>query len=144
MTIQAGLILAAALLLSGGGFYLGTLRGKSQLEQLQASQFKALADAYQAQVLARQQSETKLQTVENQYDAIKDIPDPATVGTARRLLIVAAACPDVPQGATVAGGTENAAAITLGPSPIERALDAYVQACSADAKQLAAMIELAP
>jgi hypothetical protein len=138
-------VIAALLLGLGVGWYFGGLHGKAQLEALQASEFKALADAYQAQVLAKQQSEAKLATVENAYDAIKDTPDPATLGTARRVLLIAArdSCP-LPGAATVAGGTENPAPLAIGPSAVERALDAYVQACSEDAKQLAAVIQLAP
>ena len=49
MTLQAGLILAAVLALFAGGYYVGNLRGRAQLEALQASQFQALADAYQKQ-----------------------------------------------------------------------------------------------
>src|SRR5271165_3763576 len=102
MTIQAGLILAAVLALFGGGYYLGTIRGKEALAQEQATQFKALASAYQAQVLAKQQAEAKLEDVENAYDKVKDVPDPATIGTARKLLILARACPDLPKANPVA------------------------------------------
>jgi hypothetical protein len=57
VTLQIQAIIAAVLLVGGlgGGFYLGTLRGKAQVSQMQASAFQKLAEAY-----AKQQSENEL------------------------------------------------------------------------------------
>jgi len=109
-----------------------------------AAQLSAVAAAYQNQVLAREASEAKLQRVQNAYDAIKDLPDPATVGTAHRVLIAAAGGCDVPETRAMADGAQTPAAQPVGPSGIERALGDYIAACSADAAQMIPMVELAP
>lgn len=134
----AGAVLAVIL------FGAGWTVCKWRYEALQAAQLKAVADAYQSQVLAREASEKKLQEVTDRYDAIKDIPDPATVGVAHRLLIAAAGGCTVPEARTVAGGAQAPAAQSLGPSRVERSLGAYIKACSADAAQMIPMVELAP
>jgi hypothetical protein len=66
-------VIAALLLGFGVGWYFGGLHGKAQLEAMQASQFKALADAYQAQQLAAQTKQKALEA-ENETlsaDALK-------------------------------------------------------------------------
>jgi len=136
--------LGGAALLLAAAFYLGGLASKSRYEALRAAQLSAVAAAYQNQVLAREASEAKLQRVQNAYDAIKDLPDPATVGTAHRVLIAAAGGCDVPETRAMAGGAQTPAAQPVGPSGIERALGDYIAACSADAAQMIPMVELAP
>jgi hypothetical protein len=72
------------------GWYFGGLHGKAQLEALQASQFKALADAYVEQKKAAQ---AKQQALEAENETLKDnqlkFPDVAV-----RVCRIAAALPE--------------------------------------------------
>lgn len=129
------LVLAAALLWEAyhlGGDAMSVKYEKAELAMAKAT--AAALDARDAQIL----------TVENQYDALKDIPDPATVGAATRLRLVTVEsdCP-VP-GAPVAGGAHGTGAVSGGDAAIERATQGVFDACDADAKELNAVIRLAP
>lgn len=94
-----------------------------------------------AAVLALEQQQSKLQAVQNDYDAIKDVPDPATMGLATRLLF--RACP-VHEAPAVAGGTQSASAQPASDPSLADATQRLIDACSADAKELNAVIRLAP
>lgn len=139
----AALVLAIA---AGAGYHFGGLAAKTALEADHAAQLQAVVNQLDENARQAAADHLHLQGVIDHYDATKDIPDPASVGTAHRVLIVAAAgggCA-VPEAGTVAGGAQAPAAIAIGPSPIERALDDYIKACSADADQMIPMVALAP
>jgi hypothetical protein len=129
---------AAALLLAlaaGAGYHFGGLASKTALEAQHAAQLQAAVTALDTQASQRVAAEAKLAKVQNDYDTIKDIPDPVSVGLAHRLLIAApSACSGPMPGATaVAGGAPAAAAVAVGPSAVERRLNDYIEACGADA-----------
>lgn len=140
---------AAAVLLAiaaGAGYYFGGLASKTALAADHAAQLQAVVNRLDDNAREAAADHLHLQGVIDHYDATKDIPDPASVGTAHRLLIVAAAgggCA-VPEARALAGGAPNAATIAIGPSAIERALDDVFQTCGVDSKRLIAAQALAP
>lgn len=137
---------AALVFLFGLGYHFGGMASKTAEEAARAAQLSAVATAYQNQVLAAQASETQLQKVENAYDALKDTPDPVTTGLATRVLY--RACPadrgDVPQAKPVAAGASALGAQPGGDPSLAGRLQAVLDACTADARQLDALIKLAP
>jgi hypothetical protein len=136
-----GVIVAAF----GAGWYCGGLRAKSQLEALQSSQFQALAHAYVAQQNAAAALQSHMQGVIDAYDADKDLPDPASVGLATRVLYRSGpGCDDVPKAAALAGGTPAPGPQPGGDQRAGELLQAVFDAAEADAKQLDAVIQLAP
>jgi hypothetical protein len=142
------MIIAAGLLILVGGvsFHVGGLAPRAALEAQHAAQLQAVVDRLDENARQAAADHLHMQGVIDHYDATKNIPDPASVGTAHRLLIVAAAgggCA-VPEAGTVAGGAPDPARVTLGPSRVEQALDDYIQACGHDAKKLTAAQSLAP
>jgi hypothetical protein len=138
--LKLGAIVLALAIIFGAGW----TTCKWRYEALQTAQLQAVAVAYQNQVLAREASEAKLQRLQNAYDAIKDLPDPVTTGLAQRVYLAAARECDLPSPAAVARGVQAPSAILSGdPSLIGRIQD-VIDACTADAHQLNAMIELAP
>lgn len=138
MTIWTGLKLGLVALALAWVYHLGgeaaTVKGEKQRV--------ALA---QAAVTAINAQAAQLKTVEDSYDAIKDVPDPVAVSATRLLLH---ACGFVPEAAPVATGTDSASPQPRSPlgvagglsGPLER----YIEACAADAKQLNAVTRLAP
>jgi hypothetical protein len=154
--IELGAAAALLAIAAGAGYHFGGLSAddklnayKTEVEAQHAVQLSAVATAYQDQVLAREASEAKLQKVQNAYDTLKDLPDVASVGTAHRLLLVAASTDrtggcDVPAAGAVAGGAQASAAVALGHSSVESALGDVLAACAADASQMNAMVQLAP
>jgi hypothetical protein len=144
--IKLGAAAALLAIAAGSGYHFGGLSAKSSAEAAHAAQLQAVTDAYQKQVLATAASEAKLQKAENDYDAIKDLPDPVTTGLASRVLLHA--CPagggDVPQARTVASGAPGAAQEPSGDSGFGGRLQAVLDACTADSRQMSAMIDLAP
>lgn len=146
---------AAAVLLAiatGAGYHFGGLSGsvkaadaQTALERDHASMAQAATTALLAQAAQAAADHASQQKVIDAYDATKDIPDPASIGTAHRVLLVAAAgggCA-VPETGTVAGGAAGPAPIAIGPSEVERRLNDYIQACGGDAKRLTAAQALA-
>lgn len=146
--IYAKLGLAIALLCGAfwAGWSINGDRAAAAANALHAAQLQAAVTALDTQAAQRVAAEAKLAKVQGDYDAIKDIPDPVSVGLAHRLLVATpSACSGSVSGApAVAGGAPAAAPVPIGPSAVERALNHYIEACGADAKQLAAVIELAP
>jgi inorganic triphosphatase YgiF len=144
--LKWGGIAGLALALFVAGYHLGGNSAKTAAEALHAAQLSAVATVYQNQVLATQASEAQLQKVENAYDAVKDAPDPVTAGLATRVLL--RACPasggDVPQAAALAGRAAASTAESGGDPGLGGKLQAVLDACTADARQMSAMIELAP
>jgi hypothetical protein len=142
--LKLGGILALAAALFGGGFYFGGLRSKTAYEALQAAQAKAAATALQKEAAATAAQTAKLQEVQNAYDAIKDLPDPVTLNVSRLLVAKVADSCAVPGPAAVAGGAPGASQVAVGPSSIADRLDDYIEACTDDARRLAAVQALAP
>lgn len=140
---------AAALLLAiaaGAGYHFGGLSSKTALEADHVAQLQAVVNAMDENARAAAADHATQQKVIDRYDATKDIPDPASVGTAHRLLILAAAgggCA-VPETGPLAGRAPDASRSTVGPSEVERRLDDYIQACGRDDKKLTAAQALAP
>jgi hypothetical protein len=144
--LKLGGILAMLAALFGTGYHFGGMASKTALEAQHAAQLQAAVTALDNQASQRVAAEAKLAKVQNDYDAIKDLPDPVSVGLAQRVLY--AACPagggDVPKAGAVASGA-LAAAPEPGSDPgLGGRLQAVLDACTADAKQMSAMIELAP
>lgn len=131
----AKIVLIVALI--GVGWWLrGLVESKHQLVLAQAA-----AAALEVQ-------SKKIRAVEDSYDALKDIPDPVVTGVTTRLRLIAAAIPEAP---AVAGGTQSACPQPASLGRLKSAVDGvtgslgrYVQACSDDARQLDAVIRLAP
>jgi hypothetical protein len=144
--LKLGAIVAMVAALFATGYHIGALSSKTALEADHTAQLQAVVNAMDENARQAAADHAHMQGVIDAYDATKDIPDPASVGTAHRVLIVAAAgggCP-VPEAAAVAGRAQASAPIAIGPSEVERALDDYIHACSADAAQMNPMIALAP
>lgn len=111
---KLGGIVFACLLLSGGGFYFGGLRGdakaaeaKTALEADHAAQLKALATAWQARELAY---EGQTQRYVNEIEILRHTRAEPLPGTPLRVCF-AAPNPILPAGAS--GGAGPAAAGTL-------------------------------
>lgn len=138
MNVLAALKFGALVLWSAFAFYMGGLKTRETVATQHVAQLTALGHAFEAQ-------STKLQAVENAYDALKDVPDPVSVGLAYRMQVYE--CPTVPIAGTVAGRVNP-----TGPIPTSDAQSATVlkftqdifDACSADANQLNALIALKP
>lgn len=143
---KIGGIVAAVALLFGLGYHFGGLSAKTAGEAQHAAQLSAVASAYQNQVLAREASEATLKRVQDAYDAIQSTPDPVSAGLATRVLYHA--CPTgggvVPQAGAVASRAPAAAAQPSGDPGLGERLQAVLDACTADARQMNAMLELAP
>lgn len=140
-----GAIVLVIVLLFGFGWYCGGLKGKAAVEAQGEAQLKAAVTALDSQATQRQAAEAKLEKVQNDYDAIKSTPDPISAGLAQRMYLIKTpgSCP-MPGAPTVAAGTETPAAVPASDAGIVGLTQAVFDACSADAKQLAAMIQLAP
>lgn len=145
--IEAGAVLLCTVIAFGSGYHFGGMASKTALEADRAAQLQAVVNQLDENARAATADHARLQGVIDTYDAIKDSPDLAyaAAGTAHRLYIRAAGggC-DVPETPAVASGAQAPAAVTLGPSGVERALGDYIAACSADAAQMIPMVELAP
>lgn len=129
-----------AMILFSAGYHFGGLASKTALETDHAAQLQAVVDRLDENAREAAADHAKQQRVIDAYDATKDIPDPASIGTAHRVLILAAAgggCP-VPETGAVAGGAPDPARVAIGPSRVEQALDAYIKACGRDVKKLTA------
>jgi hypothetical protein len=147
--------IAAGVLFAALCFYLGGLAPKAALERDHADMAQAATRALLAQAAQAAADHASQQKVIDDYDANKDIPDPASIGTARRVLLLAAAgagnCP-VPETGAVAGGGARPAGgaseareaqsglVTL----LEADLDDYIAACDRDDKRLILTQGLAP
>lgn len=144
--LKIGAAIALIAVAAGAGYHFGGLVSKTALEADHVAQLQAVVKAMDENARQAAADHTHLQGVIDRYDATKDIPDPASIGTAHRVLIVAAAgggCA-VPEAGALAGGAPAAARIAVGPSRVEQALDDYIQACGRDAKKLTAAQALAP
>ena len=150
---------AAALLLAiaaGAGFHFGSLSAddklnayKTAVEGQHAAQLQAVVNAmteHDQQAAAQHAAD---QRVIDAYDAAKAVPDPVAIGLAHRVYLVAASasgaeCSQLPAARAVAARTQAPSAIPGGdPSIIGRIQD-VIDACTADADQLNAMVKLAP
>lgn len=158
---------AAALLLAlafGAGFHFGSLSADDKLnayrtavEAQHAAQLQAVVDtmtAHDNQAAAQHAAD---QRVIDRYDATQGIPDPASVGTAHRVLLLAASfdgtgdCP-VQQTGPLAGGSAPSAGGTRETRQaqpgliqvLEADLDDYIAACGRDDKRLILTQGLAP
>jgi hypothetical protein len=146
--IYAKIGAAVALLL--GAFWAGWTvngdRAAAAANALHAAQLQAAVTALDTQASQRVAAEAKLAKVQGDYDAIKDIPDPVSVGLAHRLLVATpSACSGpMPSAPAVAGGAADASRVAIGPSVVEQRLNDYIQACGRDAKKLVAAQALAP
>lgn len=138
MNVLAALKFGALVLWSAFAFYMGGLKTRETVATQHVAQLTALGHAFEAQ-------STKLQAVENAYDALKDVPDPVSVGLATRLQVYE--CAAVPAAGIVAGGTDHPATIPTSDAQsatILRLSQDIFDACSSDAKQLTALISLKP
>jgi hypothetical protein len=140
---------AAALLLAiaaGAGYHFGGLASKTALEADHAAQLQAVVNRLDENAREATADHAHLQRVIDRYDATKDIPDPASVGTAHRVYLYAAsACGGgLPEARALAGGVPGATPVTIGPSEVERRLDDYIRACGEDANLLRTVQALAP
>lgn len=134
--------LGAAMALLALAFYLGGLGPKAALERDHAAMAEATTQALLAQQKAAETEHARQQRIIDAYDAAPiDFVAPTL---ARRLYIAAVGGCDLPKARTVASGTEAPSPLPSGPSGVERALGELIEACSADARQLNAMIQLAP
>lgn len=142
---KIGAAVALLAIVAGIGFHLGGLRATAALEADHAAMAEAATKALLAQAAQAASDHASQQKVIDRYDATKDDPDPASIGTAHRVLIVAAAggCP-VPEAGALAGRAAEPARVAIGPSEVERRLNDYIQACGRDVKKLTTAQALAP
>lgn len=139
------LYLIVGVLLFGGGWYFGSQHGQAQLAQLQAAQSAATTKALQAQAASTAVQVAQLQGAVARYEALLQTPDPITLNLGQRLFKYAAAsCPAVSQTPVPAGGTVNSAALPDSLTELVRLSQVAIDACSADAKQLAAIQQAWP
>lgn len=159
---KLGGIVFACLLLSGGGFYLGGLRSaaslsayKTAVEAQHATQLQAVVNVLESNALAAAADHAQQQRVIDHYDATKDIPDPAAVGTAHRVFLVAAGgpsdCPLPKAGSVASGGADPTGSAREAQEAqsrlvtiVEADLDDYIAACGNDDKRLVLAQGLAP
>jgi hypothetical protein len=157
---------AAALLAgtAGAGFHFGGLSADDKLnayktteEAQHVAQLQAVVSTMENNARDAAADHAKLQKVIDAYDATKDIPDPASIGTAHRVLLLAASagaasdCP-VQQTGPMAGGSasasggagETAKAQSRLVTLVEADLDDYIAACGRDDKRLVLAQGLAP
>ena len=145
MPILTGIRVAIAVAVLWFAYHLGGLSGKAQVAQLQAAQSAALSKALQAQAATTAAETARLQGAVSQYEQQLQTPNPIDAGLAHRVYVYATAnCPTVPKTASAAGGAVNAPPESAGPSEFERLAQAVIDACSADAAQLNALIEAWP
>jgi hypothetical protein len=136
--IELGVAALCLVLAAGTGFRFGGLASKTALEGLRADQAQLTATAVLAERASEKAESDRLTKVISDYE--KTPIDPIAIGVARRVFIYANApgCP-VSKAGPDPDGTVSAAPVAIGPSSIEQRLDDYVQACDADAKELAAI-----
>jgi len=144
---KAGLLVIVLVAAFCVGWRLGGNGPRAALERDHAAMAEAATQAILAQQKQATADHVRLQGVIDNYDAIKDSPDLAyaAAGTAHRLYIRAAggSCA-VSQAGGVASGTETPAPVPSSHSSVESALGDVLTACSQDAAQLSAVIQLAP
>ena len=124
-------------------FHQGGLSSTGKLEALQAAQAEGVAKAVLAE---RAQGAAELARVNAVLKEYENAPiDPIAIGLAQRVYQYArvASCP-VSKTSTDTPGTVQPSPQPPDPQSVERALDAHIQACSADAAQLNALIEAWP
>lgn len=158
MYAKIGGIAALAAILLWSGWHFGGMSAdeklanyKTAVEAQYAANLKTVADTLNKQIQDGVADRAAQKKVIDAYDADKANP-PATAGLADSLrdATQSASCPasrDVPKAGTVAGGAQGATAKPSGGPSVER-LSGLVQAVfdssDADAKQMNAMIKLAP
>jgi hypothetical protein len=139
-------------------FHLGSLGPRAELatyktavEAAHAAQMDKVVATLEANTVAAQTESQRRQGVIDAYDATKDTRSALIAGLAHRVYVYAArpagaGCAAVPSATTVAGGAPASAALPGSDPVIERLsglTQAVYDACSADAKQMSAMIEIA-
>jgi hypothetical protein len=141
---KVGGILAAIALVFFAGYRFGGMASKTALEGFQAAQAENTAKA----VLAERASTAATLAHQNAViEGYQNAPISPIVTTAAQRVFVyathAASCA-VSGAAPNAGGAPAAAAVALGPSRVVEALGAYIAACDADSRRLAALQALSP
>lgn len=149
------LIAAIATLLAGGSFYLGGLRGDSQLANYKTSVEAQHVTQLQAVVATMNQHDNAAasqhaadQKVIDAYDTEKALP-PATAGVVQRMrLVEAATCSagdrQLPSSGAVAGRAQAAGGIPRSDAEGDRLLQAALDAADRDADRLNTAVKLAP
>jgi hypothetical protein len=142
--LKLGAIIAMAAALLATGYHIGSLSSKTALEADHAAQLQAVVNVMDENARQAAADHAHQQGVIDAYHATPI--DPLVAGAAHRVYVYAASASGcgVPQAGAVAGGAQASAPVAFGPSEVERALDDYIQACSADAAQMNPMIALAP
>ena len=160
--IGAGLALLA--IATGAGFHFGSLSADDKLnayktasEAQHVAQLQAVVTTLDNNARQAAADHASQQKVIDAYDATKNVPDPASIGTAHRVLLIAASsagtgnCP-VQQTGPVAGGSPGSSG-GAGETPkaqsrlvslVEADLDDYIAACGRDDKRLVLTQGLAP
>lgn len=157
--IKIGGALAVVAGASGAGFHFGSLSAdakladyKTSVEAQHAAQLQAVTDDLTAQIQTSDAKRAALQKVVDAYDQEKDKRDSDTADLAQRLQHAQAAAASagrcsVPAAGSVASGTQAASPQPGSDQSAERLsglTQAVFDACSADAKQLNAVVQLAP
>lgn len=159
-----GGIAALALALAGGGYHFGGLSADDKLnayktaaEAQHVAQLQAVVTTMETNARDAAADHAKLQKVIDAYDATKDVPDPASIGTAHRVLLLAASaagagdCPVQQTGPVASGGagssggaSETRKAQSGLVQVLEADLDDYIAACGRDDKRLVLTQGLGP
>lgn len=161
---KIGGIAALAALLLWTGWHFGGLSKDDELNKYKtvqeaqyAASLKTVADTLNKQIQDGVTARAAQQKVIDAYDTTKNVRDPASVGTAHRVLHLAASssgaggCPVPETGAVASGGAhpsggagEAAKAQSGLVSLVEADLDDYIAACGRDDKRLLLTQGLAP
>jgi len=151
MTWLTGIKYVALVALGYWIFRAGEDHANVAAKAAQAAQLTQVVKTYEQQLSASQEANAAQQKVVDAYDAIKDAPDPVSIGLATRVL--ERACPsgggDLPQASTVAGGTQTPPASGGRDSGSQSSglgskIQAVIDACIADDRQLETVIKIAP
>lgn len=141
--VKFGAIGLLVLLLFFGGWYCGSLKSKAALDHSLEAQSATVTAALIAQRKISDAEEDRLNAVISKYEQSLLDPIALSVGT-RVYEHAAASCPTVSSAKAATGRTSEPTAVPPHPDPVESILNAYVEACSKDASQLAAIQEAWP
>lgn len=128
---------AIAVVLFGGGFYLGGLHNKDVLDHTLANQQATVAAALLAQRKISDAEEDRLNAIITKYENAPVDPLSVNVGT-RVYHYITAGCA-VPKTATPTSGVSGPAPVAANPDRVESSLNRYVSACSKEAAELVAI-----
>jgi hypothetical protein len=145
---KIGIAIAVIALLFFAGYHVGGLAAHNQLETVQAKQLSAVTTVLEQQRDQALAESKARQGIIDAYETTKDVLDPINVGVGHRMYVYASGtgCSSVSGTATMAGGTPAPAAKPASNQSVDRLSElsqSIIDACTADAHQMNAMIDFA-